>query len=121
MSRIDYEEEQRRAAERHDASIIACAEFAVGAESGLGHTMRRALGQQTFIPIGDADLSRLCVLARRGLARPHLWNPARDWTEDAVHENGSYFCLCSLCGGEFIGYKRRVVCKVCDRALMELL
>jgi hypothetical protein len=36
-----------------------------------------------------------------------------DWPEDAKYENGSYFCKCMHCSKTFIGYKRRVVCKVC--------
>lgn len=38
---------------------------------------------------------------------------ARDWTEDAPHENGNYQNLCCGCHQTFIGHKRRVVCKVC--------
>lgn len=38
---------------------------------------------------------------------------ARDWIEDAPHENGNYQCLCSTCGNTFIGHKRRVTCKAC--------
>jgi hypothetical protein len=38
---------------------------------------------------------------------------ARDWVEDAPHENGNYQCLCSTCGYTFIGHKRRVTCKAC--------
>lgn len=37
----------------------------------------------------------------------------RDWREDFAHENGSYQCSCCICEQEFIGHKRRVVCKVC--------
>ncbi len=38
----------------------------------------------------------------------------RDWPEDAAHENGNYLCRCCGCHETFIGYKRRVVCKVCS-------
>jgi len=41
-------------------------------------------------------------------------NPARDWPEDAEHENGQYFCACSVCKETFIGYKRRRLCKLCS-------
>ena len=37
----------------------------------------------------------------------------RSFPEDAVHENGNYHCRCVVCEQTFIGYKRRVVCKVC--------
>ena len=40
----------------------------------------------------------------------------RDWTEDAAHENGSYVCRCVHCHETFVGYKRRVCCKVCHDA-----
>ena len=36
-----------------------------------------------------------------------------DWPEDAAHENGNYMCMCSHCGAQFIGHKRRVTCKTC--------
>lgn len=38
---------------------------------------------------------------------------ARNWTEDAGHENGRYSCRCIECGHDFIGHKRRVVCRLC--------
>lgn len=38
---------------------------------------------------------------------------SRDWPEDAEHENGNYSCRCYSCGNEFIGHKRRVVCRAC--------
>ena len=40
----------------------------------------------------------------------------RSWHEDRGHENGNYQCCCVDCGRMFIGYKRRVVCKVCAAA-----
>ncbi len=41
---------------------------------------------------------------------------ARDWTEDAGHENGCYLCTCCSCGHSFVGHKRRVTCKLCATA-----
>lgn len=38
----------------------------------------------------------------------------RNWTEDFTHENGNYQNICIKCNHEFIGYKRRQVCKVCS-------
>jgi hypothetical protein len=38
---------------------------------------------------------------------------ARDWPEDFADENGNYSVLCSICQQWFLGYKRRVACKVC--------
>jgi hypothetical protein len=38
---------------------------------------------------------------------------AHNWTEDFSHENGGYFCICRECRGQFMGHKRRQLCKVC--------
>jgi hypothetical protein len=37
----------------------------------------------------------------------------RDWEEDASLENGNYTCQCFKCGLLFVGYKRRMECRVC--------
>lgn len=47
-------------------------------------------------------------------AAAHGYASARDWHEDAPHENGNYQCRCCQCEQTFVGHKRRVVCKVCD-------
>jgi hypothetical protein len=41
-------------------------------------------------------------------------DPKRNWPEDYYHENGEYYCRCHVCNNMFIGYKRRVVCKICS-------
>ena len=38
----------------------------------------------------------------------------RNWTEDFTHENGNYNNTCMYCDKNFIGHKRRIVCKLCD-------
>lgn len=38
---------------------------------------------------------------------------SRNWTEDSNHENGNYMNTCSVCDNDFIGHKRRRVCKLC--------
>ncbi len=45
-----------------------------------------------------------------------------DWPEDWHHENGMYYCRCIECKEQFIGYKRRVICKSCtwDNTTKEL-
>ena len=43
--------------------------------------------------------------------------PEKDWQEDWHHENGQYYCRCVHCKEQFIGYKRRVVCKECSTNL----
>ena len=35
------------------------------------------------------------------------------WEEDYTEENGNYSCMCTDCGNQFIGYKRRTQCKIC--------
>lgn len=37
----------------------------------------------------------------------------RNWPEDFNHENGQYFNRCIECDKEFMGHKRRMVCKKC--------
>ena len=37
----------------------------------------------------------------------------RDWPEDFELENGNYLRICIICAEQFLGYKRRFVCKVC--------
>ena len=36
-----------------------------------------------------------------------------DWKEDRDHENGQYFNKCLCCNADFIGHKRRHVCRRC--------
>ena len=36
-----------------------------------------------------------------------------DWHEDAPHENGQYFNRCLSCDEDFIGHKRRHICRKC--------
>jgi hypothetical protein len=36
-----------------------------------------------------------------------------DYKEDFSHENGNYFNECTKCKKEFLGHKRRVVCRKC--------
>lgn len=37
------------------------------------------------------------------------------WEEDFSHENGNYLCNCFVCKRNFLGHKRRVVCKTCSK------
>ena len=38
---------------------------------------------------------------------------ACDWREDDGHENGSYYCKCLDCDADFVGHKRRHICRKC--------
>lgn len=43
-------------------------------------------------------------------------NPSKDWPEDARDGGkGLYLCRCADCNGQFMGYKRRVICKECHK------
>lgn len=60
--------------------------------------------------------------SRAGVALARLVRPAWmtgspdcDWTEDSDHENGNYYNKCVGCGSDFIGHKRRNVCRKCVR------
>lgn len=47
----------------------------------------------------------------------NLWDTyesERSFKEDYEHENGQYINICSYCEKEFMGHKRRVVCKSCQ-------
>ena len=50
-----------------------------------------------------------------GYCVPSASDP-RNFPEDYKHENGCYSNICAVCANEFIGYKRRRVCKVCLEA-----
>lgn len=43
----------------------------------------------------------------------HLQENEGNWIEDFEHENGNYSNICIRCKNEFLGHKRRVVCKKC--------
>jgi hypothetical protein len=40
----------------------------------------------------------------------------RSWPADSAGENGNYYNTCSCCQRQFVGYKRRSMCKVCSDA-----
>lgn len=44
----------------------------------------------------------------------------RCWEEDLSHENGNYINICFKCKKEFFGYKRRVICKICNNKEFEV-
>ncbi len=53
------------------------------------------------------------LLAQPAVMRPLLDNHEGNWTEDFSHENGNYMNICIRCDQEFLGHKRRVICKKC--------
>ncbi len=46
--------------------------------------------------------------------QPSLFENDRNWVEDFSHENGNYSNICIRCNNEFLGHKRRIVCKNCS-------
>lgn len=48
-------------------------------------------------------------------------NGPRDWVEDFTTNSGTYQCRCIYCEQLFIGYKRRITCKVCHNTNQDLL
>lgn len=77
-----------------------------------------AKGNTVRIPTSAAEARAMVLLGDQFLvnaardqlkADPH----AGDWPEDFPHENGNYYCHCLRCGSQFVGYKRRLECKVC--------
>ena len=42
----------------------------------------------------------------------------RDFPEDFNKANGLYIGICANCGKEFMGHKRRAICKLCKNAAM---
>lgn len=43
----------------------------------------------------------------------HLGHPDRNWPEDFAHENGQYVNRCIGCLFNFVGHKRRLMCRAC--------
>lgn len=65
-----------------------------------------------------SEIEKILPVGQPRLVRP-LWmtgNEENDWIEDATHENGQYFGKCAQCGVDFIGHKRRHVCRKCQKA-----
>ncbi len=49
------------------------------------------------------------------------YNDPRNWVEDfSDQDNGDYICRCCICKELFRGYKRRVVCRVCDKPVPKI-
>lgn len=63
--------------------------------------------------IPSMELLGQAIAAAEARPEPQPDPALRDWPEDFGRENGNYTVLCSICKQRFIGYKRRVACKVC--------
>lgn len=64
-----------------------------------------------------SETEKLVPVGQPRIVRP-LWmtgTEENDWMEDAGHENGQYFGKCLTCGADFIGHKRRHVCRKCQK------
>lgn len=62
------------------------------------------------------DRDRLTGAIVAGFNRQHPGSFERNWSQDFSHENGMYENICCMCTKHFLGYKRRVVCKVCSNS-----
>jgi hypothetical protein len=60
-----------------------------------------------------ADMAKLSTAILAGFENRHPEWKGRSWPEDFAGENGQYECICLHCKSHFLGYKRRMVCKVC--------
>lgn len=62
-----------------------------------------------------SETEKLVPVEQPQLVRPYWMtgNAENDWTEDATHENGQYFCECASCDKDFVGHKRRKICRKC--------
>jgi len=47
------------------------------------------------------------------------WDDSKNWFEDFHLENGCYTNTCVHCKEEFLGHKRRPLCKECYEKLKE--
>jgi len=45
----------------------------------------------------------------------YLYESDRSFKEDYDHENGQYINVCMYCKNQFMGHKRRVCCKECQK------
>lgn len=69
---------------------------------------------QAALTAAPATSQRNCLDAANGKWLKDTTQEERSFTEDYVHENGHYFNTCCHCLRQFIGHKRRVICKVCS-------
>lgn len=60
------------------------------------------------------DLQRRLMLLNVTIAIVRAKGSERDWPEDFPHENGVYNNWCSACKKNFLGHKRRFICKLCS-------
>ena len=49
------------------------------------------------------------------LSYSEVLKSSKNWKEDFVYENGNYMNTCLACDSQFLGYKRRMLCKECAK------
>lgn len=87
------------------------------------------MSDETQLPSTPAEIAKAAIVKRleaqrdkldaaiiAGFNRKHPQSKERHWPEDFPHENGMYECICLHCSHHFLGYKRRMCCKVCAMA-----
>lgn len=45
--------------------------------------------------------------------KPFVFDSKKNWGEDYEHGENMYESICSVCGCNFLGHKRRFICKQC--------
>lgn len=102
----------------HARALLAAAE-ARGVARGHADEWQRAVRicDRYAREYGHAVAAEIADAIRAGRTTPPATGAtegaAHDWPEDAGHENGQYQNKCVECDAEFIGHKRRVVCRKC--------
>jgi len=79
--------------------------------TGLGlesHTQRMAK-----LKAEREDLQRRLMNLNVTIAIVRAKGSERDWPEDFMHENGLYNNWCPACQKNYLGHKRRPLCKPC--------
>lgn len=79
-----------------------------------GH--RSVPAEDTPVAMGDVLKEHIEQCSRHPMTA--FGHPDRNWPADFAHENGCYICRCCDCGEEFVGHKRRVVCRACADATL---
>lgn len=80
---------------------------------------RRALDAEKSVAQMTKAMNDICGPAFMGEPVLTVIDQLSSWPEDAGHENGNYECKCASCGRHFIGYKRRVTCRLCAECAQE--
>ena len=92
-------------------------------EEEIGEPAYLLVAEDKWIALRDMALRSIeqaAALRSERAAIPDGWKllknttqHERSWTEDFGPENGHYFSTCCECGRQFVGHKRRAMCRMC--------